>query len=136
MPDSIFINVVLPEPFSPSKARISPYLIVRFMLLFATTLPKVLVIPFSSIAYFVSFDFDIITPYPILHYAFKETKGLKLTPCCMCYLTKLFYCYCLVIPFNISCNCCIVKSLSFFSNCLTVICFNNAVKYVEASIKH
>ncbi|KAF5044288.1 hypothetical protein DSECCO2_493400 [anaerobic digester metagenome] len=50
------------------------------MLLFATTLPQVVVIPFSSIAYFVAFDVDIITPYPILHYAFKETKGLKLTP--------------------------------------------------------
>ena len=50
IPESIFISVVLPEPFSPRRARISPDFTVRLTPLFATTLPKVLVMPLISMA--------------------------------------------------------------------------------------
>ena len=50
MPESMFISVVLPDPFSPKRARISPFFRVKFTSLLATTLPKVLVIPRISMA--------------------------------------------------------------------------------------
>ena len=50
MPEIIFIRVVFPDPFSPSKDRISFLKTDRLTFLFATTLPKYLLIPFSSSA--------------------------------------------------------------------------------------
>jgi len=49
-PESMFIKVVFPEPFSPSSARISPLNTVRSMSWLATIEPKPFVSPFSSIA--------------------------------------------------------------------------------------
>ena len=43
MPESMFMSVVLPEPFSPSRASISPLYIFSQHLSLASTLPKRLV---------------------------------------------------------------------------------------------
>ena len=43
MPESMFMRVVLPLPFSPSRDRISPLCSSKLMSLLATTLPKRLV---------------------------------------------------------------------------------------------
>ena len=51
MPESMFIRVVLPLPFSPSKDKISPSCSSRLIDLFATTCPKRLVMFLSSIAF-------------------------------------------------------------------------------------
>ena len=50
MPASIFISVVLPLPFSPSRERISPRLISREISSLATTLPNRFVMCRSSMA--------------------------------------------------------------------------------------
>src|SRR6516165_11901858 len=47
-PYSTFISVVLPAPFSPSRARISPGWMTRSMWSLATRLPKRFVMPRSS----------------------------------------------------------------------------------------
>ena len=55
MPESIFISVVLPLPFSPSRDRISPSYSSRFTSLFAMTLlPNRLVMFSILIAHFFS----------------------------------------------------------------------------------
>ena len=51
MPESMFIRVVLPLPFSPSRDKISPLCSSRLIDLFATTCPKRLVMFLSSIAF-------------------------------------------------------------------------------------
>ena len=71
MPDSMFISVVFPEPFSPRSARISPFSRVRLIFLFAATEPKLFDIPLSSMALpmispcllgavYLSYAFDVI----------------------------------------------------------------------------
>ena len=54
MPEIMFISVVLPLPFSPKSARISPFFSVRLMSRFAMTEPKLLLICLSSSANCVS----------------------------------------------------------------------------------
>ena len=48
MPNSTFMSVDLPAPFSPRRQWISPGSIVRLTLLFATSEPKRFVIPRNS----------------------------------------------------------------------------------------
>ena len=54
MPEIMFIRVVLPLPFSPSRERICPRSRVRSMASLATTFPNRLVMCLSSIAWTVS----------------------------------------------------------------------------------
>ena len=51
MPEIMFISVVLPLPFSPRMARISPERIVKLIESFAITFPNRLVMFFSSMAF-------------------------------------------------------------------------------------
>ena len=50
MPDSMFMSVVFPLPFSPSTERISPFRTSRLTFSLATTLPKRFVTPRISTA--------------------------------------------------------------------------------------
>jgi len=52
IPESMFIRVVFPLPFSPSRQSISPLLILRLISSLATTEPNVFLMFFSSIAQF------------------------------------------------------------------------------------
>ena len=86
MPESMFIRVVLPLPFSPSRERISPRCSSRDTLSLATTSPKVLVSSFSWMAQVFSmpdhlFQYEsplwgLSRPFPRPpHAAYREKGG-------------------------------------------------------------
>ena len=95
MPESIFIRVVLPLPFSPKRDRISPLRMSKETFLFAVIVPKCLVMSTMRTANSVStcsflsvLCFILRRCSRMLHDSQKRTPALA---CAVSYLCRTFY---------------------------------------------